>query len=166
MEDGELLLTIAEIAVAFAGFSGLVTILGQRTSRLQPQLVEHTLRGMILTSLLAVSFSLFPFLPQRLGASPDVAWRISAGAFAAALAIYFYSTAIRRRAMAKSGVEGSLSASVRLSAALWLLAILAVVALTVGIVGPGFYLLALFIVLYVSGSLFFTVFMSLLVSRE
>ena len=81
MEDADLLLTIAEIAVAFAGCSGLVTILGQRVARVQPQLVEHTLRGMILTSLLVVAFSLFPFLHFRLGASADVTWRLSAQLF-------------------------------------------------------------------------------------
>ena len=166
MEDADLLLTVAEIAVAFAGFSGLVTILGQRVGRVQPQLVEHTLRGMILTSLLAVSFALFPFLPYRLGASAGVAWRISAGAFAVAMAVYFFSTASRRRALAQSGVAGAVSAGTLASGALWLLAILVLLSLATGIVGSGFSLLALFIVLYVSGSLFFTVFMSLLVSRE
>jgi len=166
MEDTELLLTVAEIAVAFAGFSGLVTILGQRLSRVHPQLVEHNLRAMILTSLLAVSFSLLPFLPHRLGASPDVAWRISAGAFGVALATYFFNTGIRRRALGRSGVAGVLSAGTLLSATLWLLAILVLLAVAAGIAGAGFYLLALFVVLYVSGQLFFTVFVSLLTGRE
>ncbi len=121
---------------------------------------------MILTSLLVVSFSLFPFLPYSLGASPGVAWRISAGAFGVALAAYFFNTGIRRRALARSGVAAVFSAGTRFSAILWLLAILAVLALASGIAGAGFYLFALFVVLYVSGNLFFTVFVSLLTGRE
>ena len=166
MEDAELLLTIAEIAVAFAGFSGLVTILGQRVGRIQPELAEHTLRGMILTSLLAVAFSLFPFLPYRLGASADVAWRISAGAYAAASVAYLYSTGTRRRALARSGVAGALSRSVLVGAAFAVLAILGLLLLAAGLVGPGFYLFALFSTLYSSGNLFLIVFMSLLPGRE
>ena len=166
MEDADLLLTVAEIAVAFAGFSGLVTILGQRSSRVPHQLVEHTLRAMILTSLLAVSFSLFPFLPYRLGASPDVTWRISAGAFAVALVIYVYHTASRRVALARSGVAGVMSGGIRFGAILAISAIFALFAVASGIAGMGFYLFALFVVLYVSGSLFFTVFVSLLTGRE
>ena len=166
MEDAELLLTIAEIAVAFAGFSGLVTILGQRSSRVDPKLVEHTLRAMILTSLLAVSFSLFPFLPYRLGASAEATWRISAGAFALAQVAYLINTGIRRRSLARSGVHGAFSAHTRFAAALWVVAILALLALAGGVAGTGLYLFALFVVLYASGSLFFTVFVSLLTGRE
>lgn len=166
MQDSELLLAIAEIAVAFAGFSGLVTILGQRAGHVQPQLVEHTLRGMILTSLLAVAFSLFPFLPYRLGASVDVAWRISAGAYAAASGAYLYSTATRRRALARSGVADALSGSILVGAALAVLALMGLVLLAGGFVGPGFYLFALFSGLYSSGNLFLIVFMSFLPGRE
>ena len=134
MEDADLLLTIAEIAVAFAGFSGLITILGQRAARVQPQLVEHTLRGMILTSLLVVAFSLFPFLPFRLGASADVTWRLSAGAYAAAGAAYLYSTSTRRRALARSGVAGAFSGSVLVGAVLAMLAVLGLLLLAAGLV--------------------------------
>jgi hypothetical protein len=166
MEDAELLLTVAEIAVAFAGFSGLVTILGQRLSRVHPQLVEHNLRAMILTSLLAVSFSLFPFLPYKLGVSPGIAWRISAGVFGLVSAVYFFNTGTRRRALGRSGVADVLSAGTLLNATLWLLAILVLLAVAAGIAGAGYYFIALFIVLYVSGQLFFTVFVSLLKGRE
>ena len=121
---------------------------------------------MILTSLLAVSFSLFPFLPYRLGASTEAAWRISAGAFALAQAAYLINTGVRRRALARSGVPGAFSAGTRIAAALWVLAILALLALASGFAGTGLYLFALFVVLYASGSLFFTVFVSLLSGRE
>jgi hypothetical protein len=166
MEDTDLLLTIAEIAVAFAGFSGLVTILGQRAGRVHPRLIEHTLRGMILSSLLVVAFSLFPFLPYRLGAPADVAWRISAAAYSVAVAAYFYSTAARRRELARSGVAGALSGTVLMGAAIGILSILGLLVLAAGLVGPGLYLFALFSGLFSAGILFFTVFMSLVPGRE
>ena len=117
---------------------------------------------MILTSLLVVAFSLFPFLPFRLGASADVTWRLSAGAYAAAGAAYLYSTSTRRRALSRSGVAGAFSGSVVVGAALAILAVLGLLLLAAGLVGPGFYLFALFSGLFSSGNLFFAVFMSLL----
>ncbi len=65
MRDADLFLTIAEVAVAFAGFASLVGILGQRSSRDDPRVLGVRMRGMILFSLLAVAFSLVPFAFHR-----------------------------------------------------------------------------------------------------
>jgi len=60
VQENDLLLTIAEVAVAFVGFSSLVSLLGRRTSRDDPRLDAIRMRGLIESSLLVVAFSLTP----------------------------------------------------------------------------------------------------------
>ncbi len=84
LQDGDLLLTIAEVAVAFAGFASLVSILGRRSSRDSPVVQAARLRVLIISSLLVVAFAFFPVVPHRLGASDPAVWRISSGVFATA----------------------------------------------------------------------------------
>ncbi len=77
MPESEVLLTIAEVAVAFAGFASLVGILGQGTSADDPRVIGVRMRGMLLSSLIVVAFSIFPILLARYGASLDVIWTAS-----------------------------------------------------------------------------------------
>ena len=58
LQDSDLLLTFAEVAVAFAGFASLVSILGQRSSPDDLRATSVRMRAMILYSLLVVGFSL------------------------------------------------------------------------------------------------------------
>ena len=74
MSESDVLLTIAEVAVAFAGFASLVGVLGQRTSADDPRVIGVRMRGMLLSSLMVVAFSLFPILLAGYGASPDLLW--------------------------------------------------------------------------------------------
>ena len=82
MEGAELLPTLAEIAVAFAGFASLVSILGGRSSG--EQLVANLirLRGMLQSAILVLAFSFAPFLPTKFGASAEVSWRTAGAVFA------------------------------------------------------------------------------------
>jgi hypothetical protein len=84
MQDGDLLLTLAEVAVAFAGFASLVSILGQRSSRDSPVVQAARLRGLIVSSLIVVAFAFVPFVPYRFGSSQFAVWQISSAAFAVA----------------------------------------------------------------------------------
>jgi len=85
MEGAELLPTLAEIAVAFAGFASLVSILGGRSSgeRLVANLVR--LRGMLQSAILVLAFSLAPFVPAKFGISEEVCWRAVGAVFALAM---------------------------------------------------------------------------------
>ena len=90
LDEAELLPTIAEISVAFAGFASLVSVFGARSSgaHLAPNLIR--LRGMIETALLVLAFSLVPYLPYKFGMSSEASWRVAAVVFAlAALARVF-----------------------------------------------------------------------------
>ena len=89
MSESDVLLTLAEVAVAFAGFASLVGVLGQRTSADDPLVIGVRMRGMLLSSLLVVAFSIFPILLGRFGASPELTWRASSLVLLAATASYY-----------------------------------------------------------------------------
>ena len=86
MQNADLLLTIAEVAVAFAGFASLVSILGRRASRDPPIVQAARLRALIVSGLMVVAFAFVPFLPHRMGLSDPSVWRLSSALFAAATA--------------------------------------------------------------------------------
>lgn len=71
--DG-ILQTFAEVAVAFAGFASLISLLGRSSEFLD----GSRLLGMVRTSLLVTGFALFPFVPLAIGMSEHGAWRLSA----------------------------------------------------------------------------------------
>lgn len=86
MPESDLLLTIAEISIAFAGFASIVGVLGRRTSRDDPRLDGIRMQAMVVYSLLVVVFALLPVLGATWSSSPSV-WRLaSAGLGAAGLA--------------------------------------------------------------------------------
>ena len=77
MENGGILLTIAEVAVAFAGFASIVSVLGRRSSDTPEHINALRMRAMILSSLLAVAFSILPFLLHSYGLAGAALWRTS-----------------------------------------------------------------------------------------
>ncbi len=89
MSESDVLLTIAEVAVAFAGFASLVGVLGQRSSADDPRVIGLRMRAMLLSSLMVVAFSIFPIILTRYGASPDLTWRTSSLALFAVMACYY-----------------------------------------------------------------------------
>ncbi len=89
MPEVDILLTTAELAVAFAGFASLVTILGRKYSRVDPRIVAMRFRGMLTNSLLVVPFSIIPLVLFRYGLSETVVWRLSSVLLALAGGINF-----------------------------------------------------------------------------
>jgi hypothetical protein len=80
---------VAELAVAFAGFASLVSILGTRRGRDAPEIDALRLRGMLETSLLVAAFALVPILVHESGLDAALSWRVSAGCFAFSVACVF-----------------------------------------------------------------------------
>ena len=71
----EQLLTLAEIAVAFAGFSALVSVLGRRPEADDPRADSFRLRVLVETALIVASFSLLPIVLSMFPVSDDWIWR-------------------------------------------------------------------------------------------
>jgi hypothetical protein len=72
--EAEGLLTFAEIAVAFAGFSSIVVLFRRDPGGKWKRVHALAFRDMITVSLLAALFSLLPFALTRLGLSPATVW--------------------------------------------------------------------------------------------
>ena len=85
MQQSELLSTLAEVSIAFAGFTGVVGMLGFGSSnrRIRDQLFQ--VGAMIGFSLIAALFSLVPLLLSALGFSEPAVWRSSSLGLLAAL---------------------------------------------------------------------------------
>lgn len=86
LEQESILFIFAQVAVLFAGFGGVSVIIGG----IRTDLERARLRNVVITAILLLLMSLFPLLPNQLGAEPDVTWRIGTGVFAF-ITIVFYA---------------------------------------------------------------------------
>ncbi len=83
----DLLLTLAEVSVALAGFSGVVTVFGRRrTGEWDPADRLH-LSFMLETSLAALFLSILPFALLAAEVSPRSTWTVMSGVMAAFLVV-------------------------------------------------------------------------------
>lgn len=162
----DFLFTVAEVAVAFAGFAGLVTVLARRVTQSDRAVDIVRLRDLLLLSLLAVAFALFPELPFAFGAEEEITWRASAACFAAAWSGFGFQGLWAGWRLARSGMRpfarplfwSNLVVHVPCVVALVLVA--ADAQLVAG-VRAGVYLAALFALLYLAGAYFVALFVSL-----
>jgi hypothetical protein len=87
VSESELLLTSAELSVAFAGFASIASILGRRMSKDDPRVDAGRLLNMLTVSLSLTVLALVPFLPMLLESSPRWTWGVSGAVGAATLAL-------------------------------------------------------------------------------
>jgi hypothetical protein len=76
IDEADLLQTIAQISLAFAGFAGVVAAFSK--FRLAPEAAIFRVRLMVVIALAILLFSLFPFLPPKFGVTELATWRLSA----------------------------------------------------------------------------------------
>lgn len=84
MEAFETLRSLSEVAIALAGFTGIVAALGRRAGGRWSPLEWLRLRMLLETSLGVVFLSLLPVLVRQLATRQDLIWRIGNGAQALA----------------------------------------------------------------------------------
>jgi hypothetical protein len=159
VEDGDFLFTVAEVAAAFAGFAGLVTVVA-RGSGSAPEHHVNLLRNMLLLALLIVLASLAPHVCARVGLSESSAWRVAGGGFLVGWAAYVvHSVPIAYRYVRDVNPrEGRLWYP---HLALHVATGLSLVAVATGLGNSGLYSLALFIVLYMAAYLLLRLFLAL-----
>jgi hypothetical protein len=87
VSDSDLLQTIAEIAIALAGFTGVVAFLGQRARGEWRPVDLFRFNQLLGGSLAALLFSFTPILLFKMGVPEPIAWRWSSGLIAAYLAV-------------------------------------------------------------------------------
>jgi hypothetical protein len=156
MDPGDLLLTFAEVSIAFAGFASLIAIIGMRTSLGTPGFDLLRYWVMLEFSLAALALSLLPPVLMLLGVTGSGVWRslsgvmaVFAGVHNAVMArLYFKGNAsVRRGATLANQIAANL-----VYAALGLTQI----GNAVGWLEPavGWYMLGLFLVLLVASAHF------------
>jgi hypothetical protein len=106
MQDSDTLLTIAQVAAAFAGFSGLIAVLGQERVRVPRAVAAAWLRRMVEFALMVLAFSIIPVVVGRFDVSPPVEWRVVSLAFALVWGAGAWSASRRVRAMRAAGSVG------------------------------------------------------------
>ncbi len=77
LDESELLLTISELTVAFAGFASLASILGRSFSKDDPRVDAGRLLNMLTVSLSLTFLALVPFIPMLLEWSSRWVWGAS-----------------------------------------------------------------------------------------
>lgn len=164
MSESDVFLTIAEVAVAFAGFASLVGVLGHRTSADDPRVIGLRMRAMLLSSLTVVAFSIFPIVLGRYGAGPDLVWTVSSTVLLLAVAGYVTWLTAALGALGRAEIPTTRFQRVVIVPILLLtstgLAVL--LAFNVALANPGVYLTALALLLFQSGFAFSLVVFSFL----
>jgi len=118
VDQSELLLTLAQIGMAFAGFAGLVSLLGRPDPRASTRLNEIRFRSMVELALTLAAFALLPFVPAEFGLPAAVSWRLSSSGYAVASAAFLGSSVVRnRRSMGRVLIAGRVTASLMLACA-------------------------------------------------
>jgi hypothetical protein len=84
MEHQDLLQTFAEVAVAFAGFSAVVSVFDRRAENDDPRIRHYRVRVMVEYSLCVAIFAFVPYLLNAALGSEELAWRVSSLALAIA----------------------------------------------------------------------------------
>jgi hypothetical protein len=116
-------LTIAEVAVAFAGFASVASAIGRGSSRVDPRIDAVRLHNMVEISLAVVACGFAPVWLEQTGLDDRMIWML-AGAFAGiagvmtlvranrrarlveALPGYYQAGATRVRAIGATGISG------------------------------------------------------------
>ena len=81
MEPTDVLATIAELAVAFAGFSGIVAALGRREQGVVFPEDRVRLAVLIGSSLSTTAFALLPFALWEVAGTPERVWAFSSAIY-------------------------------------------------------------------------------------
>ena len=82
MEHQDLLQTFAEVAVAFAGFSAVVSMFDRRVDDDDPRVRHYRIRVMVEYSLCVAIFAFVPYLLNEIFVCEEVAWRVSSALLA------------------------------------------------------------------------------------
>ena len=156
MAESDVLLTIAEIAVAFAGFSSLVGILGQRSSVDDPRVLSVRMRAMLLSSLMVTALAILPVVVSRYGATGEFVWRSSSAALFVLSAGFFVWMLWSFRSLGRTAVTRTrVQRFVILPTVILTLTTLVVLALVnVILARPAIYLTGLLLLLFQSGHTF------------
>ena len=162
MQHTELLSTLAEVSIVFAGLTGVVGMLGFRSDNpaLHGQLYQ--IGAMIGFSLIAALFSILPLLLSAVGLPNTAVWRSSSLGLLAALLGWTAVGQNRLRVLRSVGYQGPAMLP-KLMNALTAIVFLVLLASAAGFLGQhagGAYLICVFIPLVYAAFFFLRAFLS------
>ncbi len=163
MQHSELLSTLAEVSIVFAGFTGVVGMLGFRSDNQRILGQMYQLGAMIGFSLIAAIFSLVPMLLSAVGLSDAAVWRSSSLGLLAALLGWSIVGTIRMRELRRSGYRTRRRVLAAVMNSLTVLVLLVLLANATGFLGArteGIYLLCAFVPLLYAVFFFLRIFLS------
>jgi hypothetical protein len=158
LETRDLLLTVAEVATAFAGFASLAAVFAN-SSREVARMTEMRFQSMLVYSLATVAFCFVPLVPQYYDFSTGSTWQIASSLLAVGITAANLLLFLRNRGSAPTALP-------RLRLITWLaLSWLPVALAGFGLLGVGAivgnYMVALLAMLSLSAWSFFTAISSL-----
>ena len=103
MEGSDVLLAICEVSIAFAGFTSIVGVLGQRGVGFWDAEDSFRLWLMIESSLATLLFSLMPFSLYYFHLAETTVWGVSSGAMAIYLVLHLIVVSPKLRVLDKEG---------------------------------------------------------------
>lgn len=103
MEGSDVLLAISEVAIAFAGFTSIVAVLGRRGAGIWAAEDSLRLWLMIESSLATLFFSLVPFAFHHLGTENATIWMVSSGTMSVFLVVHMLIVGPRLWRLARKG---------------------------------------------------------------
>ena len=155
MTEKDFFFTLAELAVALAGFSAIVGVLGSRRGSRDNKVNSLRLQVMLETCFVVAAASLFPVILDQFDMAPAALWR-TASAVYLCVAIPFEFVAQNRT----RGMPNMTLTSININTVNWSISIVAdfiAVAILLSLVGPyseAFYLVTLLLQLVVAGIIF------------
>jgi hypothetical protein len=105
MNASDALATIAEIAIAIAGFSGVAAVLGRRSQGEWSPLDVFRLRELLLSSISIVVLCFVPIVLSLSPLTPSLVWVLSSGVWAATLVFVTATQSSHGLRAARGGAE-------------------------------------------------------------
>ncbi len=155
MIDRDVLFTVAEIAVALAGFSAIIGVLSTRKSSSDLKVNSLRLQVMLESCFMVAAMSLIPVVLEQFNISAPVLWRVACAAFLCVVIPYEFVARKRTK-----GMPNMTLTKLNVNTVNWALSFgadLVLVAILLSLVGAyseAFYLVVLLLQLTVAGTLF------------
>ena len=112
MEHSDVFLTLAEVSVAFAGFSGIVAVFGRRDPGTWSLGDRYRFFSLVETSLVSAFLSLIPFGCTAMGLSPRTLWALSSILFVAYMVTSYLVHTLQYRSLPTDARAGAAWADV------------------------------------------------------
>ena len=161
MEHSDYFLTLAEIAVALAGFAGLVVAISgwQNRASEEASLNLEFLKNVLWASFMAAGFALLPATLLNIGLEPTRAFRYSSGVYAVVVPVYT-AFHVPRALASYRAASRRVPVSYVLNSVLAVASAIGAGLCALGLVSTAVYYSAVLYMLYASASSFVRVFLS------